>query len=64
MRGSELYKETPLLMVSTENEVGIILDAIGRAKILLHTLFKYHLMSYPADLTTFRRGVGSGFILY
>lgn len=28
VRGSEVYKETPLLMVSTENEVGIILDAI------------------------------------
>ena len=28
IRGSEVYTETPIIMVSTENEVGIIMDAI------------------------------------
>lgn len=28
IRASEVYKETPILMVSTENEVDIIMDAV------------------------------------
>lgn len=28
IRESDVYKETPIIMVSTENEVGIIMDAI------------------------------------
>jgi hypothetical protein len=30
----------------------------------LHTLFKYHFMSGPSDLTTLRLGVGFGYILF
>lgn len=33
-------------------------------KFFLHTLFKYHFMSGPSDLTTLRLGVGFGYILF
>ncbi len=33
-------------------------------KLFVHTLFKYHFMSGPSDLTTLRLGVGFGYILF
>jgi hypothetical protein len=33
-------------------------------KFFIHTLFKYHTMSGPSDLTTVRIGVGIGYILF
>lgn len=33
-------------------------------KFFFHTLFKYHFMSGPSDLTTLRLGVGFGYILF
>lgn len=58
------YSDAKITEAFSGNKILFYLFKRYNEKIFLHTMFKYHFMSGPSDITTLRIGVGFGYLLF
>lgn len=58
------YTDAQITEAFSGNKILFYLFKRYNEKIFMHTMFKYHFMSGPSDITTLRIGVGFGYLLF